>query len=71
MEKCSPAAVPPSSVAPFLPLASALALFLAALPRYSFDCALYATLKCLLSPPLNASAWVEIPLAFVGDIVAY
>jgi len=67
--KRSPAAISPSSVSSFLrrsvlyPLASHLALFLAAIyPRY-------ATLICLLSPLLDTSAWVEITLALVGDIV--
>jgi len=71
-DKGSPAAVSPSlrrSV--FYPAATPVALLLAAAPRFFFDCALYATLICLLSPPLDASAWAEIPLALVGDIVAY
>ena len=38
---------------------------------YSFvNCALYTTPMCL-PPPLDASAWVEIPVALVGDILAY
>ena len=48
-----------------------LAQFLAAVHRFSFHYARYATPICLPSPPLDASAWVEIPLALVGDIVAY
>ena len=70
-EKGSPAAISPSlrrSV--FYPVASPVALFLAA-AQFFFDCPLYATLMCLLSQPLDASAWAEIPLALVGDIVAY
>jgi len=75
-EKRSPAAVSPSSVSfpaaisVLYPLASALSLFLAAAHRFFFDCAHHATLMIYnLSPPLDASAWVEIPLALVGDIV--
>ena len=71
-DKGSPAAVSPSlrrSV--FYPVASPVALFLAAAPRFFFDCALYAILIRLFSPPLDASAWAEITLALVGDIIAY
>ena len=71
-DKGSPAAVFPSlrrSV--FYPVASPVALFLAAAHRFFFHFALYATLICLLSPPLDASALAEIQLALVGDIVAY
>ena len=55
-DKGSPAAVSPSlrrSV--FYPVASPVALFLAAAPRFFFDCACYATRMCLLSPPLDLS----------------
>jgi len=77
-DKCSPAAVSPSIVSPslrrsvFYPVASPVALFLlAAADRFFFDCARYATLMCLLFPPMDASAWSEISLALVGEIVAY
>jgi len=72
-----PAAVSPSGDSPslrrsvFYPVASPVALFLAAAHCFFFDCARYATLICLLSPPLDASAWAEISLALVGDTVAY
>jgi len=70
-DKGSPAAVSPSlQRSVFYPVASPVALFLAAAYRFFFDCALYAALICLLSPPLEASAWAEISLALVGDIVA-
>ena len=36
----------------------------------SVDGCNYTTPMCL-TPPLDASAWVEIPLALVGDIVAH
>ena len=36
----------------------------------SVNCFPYTTPMCL-TPPLDASAWVEIPLALVGDIAAY
>ena len=51
-DKGSPAAVSPSlrrSV--FYPVASPVALFLAAAPRFFFDCARYATLMSPLSAP--------------------
>ena len=50
-------------------LASFVAQLLASLHSY-VDCARYTTSFCL-PPPLDASAWVQIPLALVGDIVAY
>jgi len=52
----------------FYPVASPVALFLlAAADRFFFDCAArYATFS-----PMDASAWSEISLALVGEIVAY
>jgi len=77
-DRGSPAAISPSSVFPslrrsvFYLVASPVALFfLAAAPCFFFDCACFATLICFLSPPYDTSAWAEIPLALVGDIVAY
>ena len=53
----------------FYPLAHFVAHLVASLLS-SVDGCNYTTPMCL-TPPLDASAWVEIPLALVGDIVAY
>jgi len=53
----------------FYPLAYFVAHLVASLLS-SVECCPYTTPMCL-TPPFDASAWVEIPLALVGDIVAY
>ena len=54
----------------FYPLAHFVAHLVASL-HSSVDCRRYTTQMCLTPPSLDASAWVEIPLALVGDIVEY
>jgi len=53
----------------YYPLAVCVAPLVASLHSYVV-CAYYTT-PMSLPPPFDASAWLEIPLALVGDIVAY
>ena len=51
----------------FYPLAHFVAHLVASL-HSSVDCRRYTTQMCLTPPSLDASAWVEIPLALVGTL---
>ena len=53
----------------YYPLAYCVAPLVASLHTYVV-CACYTT-RMSPPPPLDASAWVEIPLALVGNIVAH